>query len=125
MKTIFSALFCFLLCPTPASAQSPIVAAMGETPVADASREGPIAAESGKTPIAAESGKTPIVAVRSKPPVVAVRGRGPATAGKAKTIDASLGYALPERRREFFQSNALKRRGCELHDPLFPTRYKS
>jgi len=120
MKTIFSALFCFLLCATPASAQSPIVAASGETPVADASPEAPIAAESGKTPVAAESGKTPvaaesgktpIVAVRSKPPVVAVTGRGPATAGKAKTIDASLGYAYLSGGESF--SNRMRLNGVD------------
>jgi opacity protein-like surface antigen len=109
MKTIFSALFCFLLCATPASAQSPIVAAMGETPVADAGRE---------APIAAESGKTPIVAVRSKAPVVAVRGRGPGTAGKAKTIDASLGYAYLSGGESF--SNPMRLKGV---DASFTIRY--
>jgi opacity protein-like surface antigen len=109
MRTIFPALFCFLLCATPASAQSSIAAARGETPVADAS---------GETPITAASGKTPIAAVRSKTPVVAVRGKGPAAAGKGKTIDASLGYAYVSSGESF--SNRMSLKGA---DAAFTIRY--
>src|SRR6266852_7407376 len=109
MKTIFPALFCFLLCATSSSAQSPIAALRGETPVADAS---------GETPIAAASGKTPIAAVKSKAPIAAVRGRGPAAAGKGKTIDASLGYAYVSSGESF--SNRMGLKGA---DASFTIRY--
>jgi len=109
MRTIFPALFCFLLCATPASAQSPIVAASGETPVSALRDE---------TPIAAAAGKTPFAAARSKTPVVAVRGKGPAVAGKGKTIDVSLGYAYLSSGQSF--SNRMGLKGA---DAGFTIRY--
>jgi hypothetical protein len=66
MRTIFPTLFCFLLCATPVSAQSPFATARGEIPIATVG---------GETEFAAVSGKTP------------------AAAGRDKAIDLSLGYS--------------------------------
>lgn len=109
MRTIFPALFCFLLFATPASAQSPIVATSGETPVSALRDE---------TPIAAAAGKTPFAALRSKTPIVPVRGKGPAAAGQGKTIDVSLGYAYLSSGESF--SN---RTGSKGADASFTIRY--
>jgi opacity protein-like surface antigen len=99
MRTIFSALFCFLLCATSASAQSPIAAARGGIPVSALRDETPIAAASGKTPVAPE---------RSEPRVAAVRGKTPVAAGRGKTIDVSLGAAYVSSRESFFNRMGLK-----------------
>jgi hypothetical protein len=97
MRTIFPALFCFLLCPTPASAQSPIVAAGAETPgVRD------------DTPIASSSAKTPIAAVRSETRFAAIRGKPPVAAAKSKTIELSLGYSYISSGKSFSNQMGLK-----------------
>ena len=49
MRTVFTTLFCFILCATHASAQSLVAAAAGETPVAAARVQNPVAATRGKT----------------------------------------------------------------------------
>ena len=48
MRTVFTTLFCFMLCATHASAQSPVAAARGEAPVASATVKNPVAAARGK-----------------------------------------------------------------------------
>jgi hypothetical protein len=108
MRTI-PALFCLLLCATPASAQSPIAAASSETPLS-ASRD--------ETPSAAASSKTPAAPIRSEPRVAAVRGKTPAVAGKGKTIDVSLGYSRVSSGESF--SNGMGLKGA---DASFTIRY--
>jgi opacity protein-like surface antigen len=49
MRTVFTTLFCFVLCATHASAQSPVPAAKDETPVAAAMVKNPVGAARGKT----------------------------------------------------------------------------
>src|SRR5258708_22317844 len=49
MRTVFTTLFCSMLCATHASAQSPVAAARGETTVAAATVKNPVAAARGKT----------------------------------------------------------------------------
>jgi len=58
MRIIFPTLFCFLLCATHASAQSPMASANGEASVAVAIGEAPASGASGKTPVAAARVKT-------------------------------------------------------------------
>jgi opacity protein-like surface antigen len=92
MRIIFPTLFCFLLCATAASAQSPMATASGETTVVaasgeaaadDASGKAPATA-GGKTPVAAApGGKAPFAVIRAKPPIAGVRG---------KIFDMGLGY---------------------------------
>src|ERR1700719_919175 len=48
MRTVFTTLFCFMLCATHASAQSPVANARGETPAAAPGVQNPVAAARGK-----------------------------------------------------------------------------
>src|SRR5882762_10206518 len=47
MRTVFTTLFCFMLCATHASVQSPVAAARGEAPVASATVKNPVTAARG------------------------------------------------------------------------------
>jgi opacity protein-like surface antigen len=87
MKNIFAALFCFLLCATPASAQSPVTVASSDAPVTEVRGETRLSEGSGKTPIALASGKPLILPIRP------IRARPPLVAGRGKMLDVSLGYA--------------------------------
>jgi len=91
MRIIFPTLFCFLLCATNASAQSPVGSASGESPAAVASDETPAASASGETPAAA-SGKAPAAAI-GRTPVASIRGNAPVAAARGKTIELGLGYS--------------------------------
>jgi hypothetical protein len=99
MRTIFPALLCLLLCPTRASAQSPIVAAEAESPGVGVRDE---------TPIAASSGKTPIATVRSETRIASIREKSPIAAGKGKTIEFSLGYSYVRSGKSFSNGMGLK-----------------
>src|SRR5713101_2283515 len=48
MRTVFTTLFCFMLCATHASAQSPVADARGETPATAPRVQNPVAAARGK-----------------------------------------------------------------------------
>ena len=48
MRTVFTTLFCFMLCATHASAQSPVADARGETPATAPRVKNPVAAARGK-----------------------------------------------------------------------------
>src|SRR6202521_23699 len=91
MRIIFPTLFCFLLCATNASAQSPVGSASGESPAAVASDETPAASASGETPAAA-SGSAPAAAI-GRTPVASIRGNAPGAAARGKTIELGLGYS--------------------------------
>src|ERR1700674_1458004 len=105
MRIPFSILFCFLLCATDASAQSPMATASGEAPVVVANGEAPASVASGKTPAAAASGKTPVAVIRGKSPVAAARG---------KTIELGLGYSYVSH-----AENQSKRVGLQGPDASF------
>ncbi len=86
---ILPALFCFLLCAAPASAQSSIAGASGEGPAA-ASAEAPLA---------------PIRPIRSQTPVATAR---------SKTIEIGLGYSYVSQ-----LGNQSKRLGLRGEDATF------
>jgi hypothetical protein len=96
MRIIFPTLFCFLLCATHASAQSPMACANGEASVAVARGEAPASGASGKTPAAAAIGKTPVAAAR------------------VKTIELGLGYSYVSH-----AENQSKRVGLQGADASF------
>jgi opacity protein-like surface antigen len=90
MRTIFPALFCFLLCPAPAWEQSPSVASGAETP-AFAVRD--------ETPIAPVESETRLAAIRGKPPIAP---------GKGKTIELSFGYSYVGSGKSLFDRMGLQ-----------------
>ena len=105
MRIIFSTLFCFLLCATGASAQSPNASASGEASAAVASGEAPAADEGSRTPAAAAGGKTPAAILRGNTPVAAARG---------KTIELGVGYSYVRP-----AENQSKRAGLQGADATF------
>jgi opacity protein-like surface antigen len=102
MRLIYPALFCFLLCATDVSAQSPIASATGEAPVSAVGGEIPVSSPIGIAPAAASPAKTPLVPFRSKPPVAAARG---------KTIEMAVGYSYVSQAEN--QSKRLGLRGAD------------
>jgi opacity protein-like surface antigen len=102
MRIIFPALFCFLLCATNASAQSPVATASSEATSTAASGEIPLATATGELRAAASPPLIPLSPIRSKSPVAAARG---------KTIEMALGYSYVSQAEN--QSKRLGLRGAD------------
>jgi len=94
MRTVFTTLFCFMLCATHASAQSPVAAARSEAPVAAATVKNPVAAARGKT-IDVSLGYSYLSHGESNSNRVGLKGADAAfTLGTSRLgIRADLGYA--------------------------------
>jgi opacity protein-like surface antigen len=102
MRIIISAFFCFLLCTTNASAQSPVTAAGGDATAVASSGEIPVVSATGEPSPAVAPAKAPLVPFRSTTPIAPARG---------KTIEMALGYSYVS--QDESQSRRLGLRGAD------------